>query len=144
METDHTEYQYVNLGDLSEACITKLLTCGSDGGTVALWLKVEDCVSNGGAISTSNYFYDSLNGPYPSQGFVASCSPTTMRYTLADTISFIFIFLPQISFSFQPIRSTSRNFRRASPTPPGSKFFQFRAGFGKFWRYHMLAPPPGR
>ena len=25
--------------------------------------------------------------------------------------------------------------------PPRSKFFQFHAGFGKFWQNHMLAPP---
>ena len=26
--------------------------------------------------------------------------------------------------------------------PPGSKFFQFHAVFGKIWQNHMLAPPP--
>ena len=29
------------------------------------------------------------------------------------------------------------------PPPRGSKFFQFHAVFGKFWRNRMLAPPPG-
>ena len=28
-------------------------------------------------------------------------------------------------------------------SPPGSKFFQFHAVFGKFWQNHMLAPPLG-
>ena len=28
--------------------------------------------------------------------------------------------------------------------PRGSKFFQFHAVFGKFWRNRMLAPPPRR
>ena len=32
---------------------------------------------------------------------------------------------------------------RAPPPPRGSKFFQFHAVFGKFWRNRMLAPPPG-
>ena len=31
----------------------------------------------------------------------------------------------------------------APPPPRGSKFFQFHAVFGKFWRNRMLAPPPG-
>ena len=30
----------------------------------------------------------------------------------------------------------------ARPAPWGSKFFQFHAVFGKFWRNRMLAPPP--
>ena len=29
----------------------------------------------------------------------------------------------------------------ASLAPPGSKFFQFHAVFGKFWQNRMLAPP---
>ena len=29
-----------------------------------------------------------------------------------------------------------------APPPRGSKFFQFHAVFGKFWRNCMLAPPP--
>ena len=29
-----------------------------------------------------------------------------------------------------------------APPPRGSKFFQFHAVFGKFWRNRMLAPPP--
>ena len=31
---------------------------------------------------------------------------------------------------------------RPPPPPWGSKFFQFHAVFGKFWRNRMLAPPP--
>ena len=30
----------MDLGDLSAACITKPSTCGSDGGTVSLWVKM--------------------------------------------------------------------------------------------------------
>ena len=29
----------------------------------------------------------------------------------------------------------------APPPPPGSKFFQFHAVFGKIWQNRMLAPP---
>ena len=32
--------------------------------------------------------------------------------------------------------------RDACPPPPGSKFFQFHAFFGKIWKNHMLAPSP--
>ena len=32
--------------------------------------------------------------------------------------------------------------RDAGP-PPGSKFFQFHAVFGKLWQNRMLAPSPG-
>ena len=31
----------------------------------------------------------------------------------------------------------------ARPPPPGPKFFQFHAVFGKIWQNRMLAPPPG-
>ena len=33
--------------------------------------------------------------------------------------------------------------RGARGAPPGSKFFQFHAVFGKFWQNRMLAPSPG-
>ena len=32
---------------------------------------------------------------------------------------------------------------RVSLAPPGSKFFQFHAVFGKFWQNRMLSPPGG-
>lgn len=55
VETDKTEYQYVNLGELSDACITRPVTCGGEGATISLWLKVEHCGTNDGALSSSDY-----------------------------------------------------------------------------------------
>ena len=37
---DHTRNQWVDLGILEEACITRPETCGTAGGAVALWMKV--------------------------------------------------------------------------------------------------------
>ena len=85
VETDKTEYQYVNLGDLSDACITRPVTCGGEGATVSLWLKVEHCGTNDGALSTSDYYYD--GGPTPREGFIVSCFTTGMRYTLYNPCS---------------------------------------------------------
>ena len=110
VETDKTEYQYVNLGDLSDACITRPVTCGGEGATISLWLKVEHCGTNDGALSSSDYYYD--GGPTPREGFIVSCFTTGMKYTLYDPwggmmlgihapqspISFIFIFLSHNKF----------------------------------------------
>ena len=75
-----TEYPGVNLGDLSAACITRPATCGSDGGTVSLWLKVESCDSDGGALTTSEYFYDDiLYYTYPTEGFIIACRDTKLQ-----------------------------------------------------------------
>ena len=82
VETDKTESQYVNLGDLSDACITRPVTCGGEGATVSLWLKVEHCGTNDGALFSSDYYYD--GGATPREGFIVSCFTTGMRYTLYD------------------------------------------------------------
>ena len=37
--------------------------------------------------------------------------------------------------------SGSKGSARDAPSPPGSKFFQLHAVFGKFWQNRMLAPP---
>ena len=38
---DHTRRQWVDLGVLVEACITRPETCGVAGAAVALWMRIE-------------------------------------------------------------------------------------------------------
>ena len=65
VKTDSSETQYVDLGDLSAACIRNPLSCGTSGGTVSLWVKTEQC--DGGIISSVS------NGH---QGFIINCIST--------------------------------------------------------------------
>ena len=36
---DHTKRQWVDLGNLTEACIVRPETCGAEGGAVAFWIR---------------------------------------------------------------------------------------------------------
>ena len=40
VQADHTQQRWVNLGNLSAACITRPGTCGPKGAAVAFWMKV--------------------------------------------------------------------------------------------------------
>ena len=51
VKTNESLRQYVDLGDLSSACVTKPETCGPEGGAISLWFKLDACV--GGGIITS-------------------------------------------------------------------------------------------
>ena len=68
VQTDKYLFQYMDLGNLSAACITQPSTCSSDGGTVSLWVKI---LEDTGYIITSR-------SP-PSEGFsVHSTGPQLM------------------------------------------------------------------
>ena len=70
VQTDKSLSQYVDLGDLSAACITKPSTCGADGGTVSLWIQTTSCgQSDTGVISSM--------GSY-TEGFYVACRSTGM------------------------------------------------------------------
>ena len=44
--------QWVDLGDLSEACITRPDTCGPEGTAVAVWVKIHSCPNGHGFLSS--------------------------------------------------------------------------------------------
>ena len=84
-----TGQEHVNLGDLSEACITRPMTCSADGATVALWFKVGQCTTswqdgNGVLSSSDNVFENPKHDETTKEGFIVSCFDTGMRYTLED------------------------------------------------------------
>ena len=66
VQTLSSQNQYVDLGDLSAACMTNPLSCETSGGTVSLWVKSQ---CDGGIISSA------ANGR---QGFIVTCSGTLL------------------------------------------------------------------
>ena len=52
VSTDRAQNQWVDLGNLSAACITRPDTCGSDGAALSVWLKLTDCQDPDGVISS--------------------------------------------------------------------------------------------
>ena len=46
---------WVDLGDLSVACITRPETCGREGAAISVWLNFHDCPRDGGIISASGF-----------------------------------------------------------------------------------------
>ena len=48
--TDHTQQRWVNLGDLSAACITIPDSCGPEGAAIAFWVKLIETPSSGGVV----------------------------------------------------------------------------------------------
>ena len=49
---DRTKKQWVDLGIHTKACMTRPETCGAAGGTISLWIRVIDCPSIGGIVSS--------------------------------------------------------------------------------------------
>ena len=49
---DQNKKQWVDLGIHTEACMTRPETCGAAGGAVSLWMRVIDCPSTGGIVSS--------------------------------------------------------------------------------------------
>ena len=70
IKTDKGLYQYVDLGDLSAACITIPDTRGPEGGSMSLWFKVEPCDGNMGLISSQATFCT---------GFSLSCNSNGLQ-----------------------------------------------------------------
>ena len=61
VRTDRSQYQSVNLGDLSShACLIIPESCGSVGGALSVWIKIEDCSGDGGIISSNRNDYEGL------------------------------------------------------------------------------------
>ena len=50
--TDRTESQWLDLGNQSQACITIPESCGTQGGTISAWIKLGECITVGGIISS--------------------------------------------------------------------------------------------
>ena len=49
---DRTKSQWVDLGNHTEACMTRPETCSEAGGAISLWINVIDCPSLGGIVSS--------------------------------------------------------------------------------------------
>ena len=71
VRTDHTVQQYLELGNQSQACITIPETCGSQGGTISVWIKPLGCQDGGGIISSQ---------PQSQSAVVIACRQTELRY----------------------------------------------------------------
>ena len=54
LKTDRARSQWIDLGDLSEACITRPDACGPEGPAVSFWLNLIECKEGDGVISTTN------------------------------------------------------------------------------------------
>ena len=50
---DRTRSQWVDLGIHTEACMTQPETCGEAGGSISLWVKVIECLSLCGIMTSS-------------------------------------------------------------------------------------------
>ena len=72
VRTDHTQKQWVDLGFLCEAYITRPETCGPEGAAVGFWMKLTDCPDKSGIISSFQL----------STGFVFRCSSQSMMLVL--------------------------------------------------------------
>ena len=56
ISTDNAQRQWVSLGNLSVACLTKAQTCGSAGGALSVWIKLGATdYPTGGIISSFDY-----------------------------------------------------------------------------------------
>ena len=54
LKTDRSRSQWIDLGDLHEACITRPDTCGPEGAAVSFWLNLIESKEGDGVISTTN------------------------------------------------------------------------------------------
>ena len=71
VRTDLSNDQSVSLGEASSyACLALSESCGSAGGALSLWIKIEDCNVDGGIISSCHNYQ---------QGFVMRCWTTAGR-----------------------------------------------------------------
>ena len=70
VQTDKSLAQYVDLGDLSVACITIPSTCSSVGGTVSLWIKITSCDIHDGVIGSAEV---------GTEGFQVRCRGTYIK-----------------------------------------------------------------
>ena len=67
VRTDRAYYQYVSLGNLSEhACLVAPDACGAAGGAISIWLRIIDCPTYSGIITSTPHGY--------AAGFLLFCS----------------------------------------------------------------------
>ena len=59
---DRTNRQWIDLGNHAEACMTQPETCGHLGGSTSVWMKLIDCPSAAGIISSFGSSTGSLIG----------------------------------------------------------------------------------
>ena len=85
--TDPRLYQWIDLGILSEPCITLSDTCGPEGAAVSIWVKIHSCPSGYGLMSSLRY---------PGKtGFLFFCNGPKIRYVfIAVWITFEESLLP--------------------------------------------------
>ena len=50
--TNSSQKQWVDLGSMSDACITLPDTCGPEGAAVAVWVKIYECANSNGFLSS--------------------------------------------------------------------------------------------
>ena len=74
VKTTDSFSQYVDLGDLSAACITIPETCGPEGAAISFWFKLGSCGVNTGLISSAT------NGGTYETGFSVSCRFSELTY----------------------------------------------------------------
>ena len=69
--------QWMELGNQSQACITIPESCGAQGGTISVWVKIVECpTGDGGSAAIITSFL-------PVQtGFTLQCIETQMEYVL--------------------------------------------------------------
>ena len=86
MVTNPALYQWVDLGVLSEACITRPDTCGPEGAAVAVWVKIHSCPNADGFFTSLQRHSSSVK-----TGFGFFCFSASIRYVLMDGTFFIVV-----------------------------------------------------
>ena len=51
---DREGKQWIDLGIDTDVCMTDPRTCGAAGGAISLWVKVIDCATSSGIVSSVN------------------------------------------------------------------------------------------
>ena len=74
--TDSSLNQWVDLGVLSEACITVPDSCGLEGAAISLWVKIHSCRDGDGILSSIKYSNSRKTG------FMFFCYAGYIRYVL--------------------------------------------------------------
>ena len=73
LKMNKSQEQWASLGDLSlVTCLPKPWTCGPEGASLSVWMKIEDCIENGtdGYISSTSW---------QSNGFRIRCNDARLR-----------------------------------------------------------------
>ena len=76
VRVNHTQYQWVDLGDLSQACIAIPETCDTQGGTLSVWVRVYDCHAHSAVIGSASTKVEQTN-------FMIMCYQDQIRYGIS-------------------------------------------------------------